>query len=52
MEEEKRSFGFCAIHGFGSSRFNLEEGRRGKFVSKEKNKVWKLLKLLLCLCLS
>ena len=52
MEEERRSFGFYAIHGFGSSWFKLEEGRREKFVSKEENKVWKLLKLLPWLCLS
>ena len=52
MEEERRSFGFYAIHGFGSSWFKLEEGRREKFVSKEENEVWKLLKLLPWLCLS
>ena len=52
VEEERRSFGFCAILGFGSSWFKLEERKRGKFVSKEENKVWKLLKLLPCLCLS
>ena len=39
MEEKRRSFGFCAIHGFGSSWFKLEEGIRGKFVSREENKV-------------
>ena len=44
MEEERRSFGFWAIHGYGSSWFKQEEGRRGKFASKEENQVWKLLK--------